>query len=177
MDPDKLAFFSSPHKGLEWTVRVFDAPRRANPRFRLFVANPGYYQAHCLRGLSGVVDLGCLAHREALRHVREALAVLLLNHTYPETFGLVLAEANAVGVPVLTHSLGAAPEVLDDPAQFVDARDVGSVVTKLMSWRAGCRPVVQGRECFRLKNVILESIRCLGTTVPREAKTGKVPPT
>src|SRR5581483_2147599 len=37
----------------------------------------------------------------------------------PETFGLVFAEASAVGTPVLTHDCGAAAEVLADPRQVL----------------------------------------------------------
>ncbi len=42
-----------------------------------------------------------------------ARALLHLN-TIPERFGLVLAEANAAGVPVIAMDLGSCREVIDD---------------------------------------------------------------
>ena len=43
----------------------------------------------------------------------QALALLHLN-TIPERFGLVLAEANAAGVPVIAMDLGSCREVIED---------------------------------------------------------------
>ena len=43
----------------------------------------------------------------------EASALLHLN-TIPERFGLVLAEANAAGVPVIAMDLGSCREVIED---------------------------------------------------------------
>jgi glycosyltransferase involved in cell wall biosynthesis len=43
----------------------------------------------------------------------QALALLHLN-TIPERFGLVLAEANAAGVPVIAMNLGSCREVIED---------------------------------------------------------------
>ena len=51
--------------------------------------------------------------------VRSALCVFYPNFVLPETFGLVFAEASAVGTPVLTHDCGAASEVLADPRQLL----------------------------------------------------------
>ena len=49
--------------------------------------------------------------RDAL--LKEALAVLHLN-TIPERFGLVMAESNAAGVPVIAMDLGSCREVISD---------------------------------------------------------------
>jgi glycosyltransferase involved in cell wall biosynthesis len=41
------------------------------------------------------------------------------NFVLAETFGLVFAESNAVGTPVLTHDCGAAREVISDSRQIL----------------------------------------------------------
>jgi glycosyltransferase involved in cell wall biosynthesis len=152
VDKNKLVFFSSPHKGLEKTLKVFEAARRFNPEFRLFVANPGYLPTPEI-GCDGVINLGPLSQSHALRYVRGALCVLYPNDVFPETFGLVFAEANAVGTPVLAHHLGAAKEVLDHQDQ-ITGRSIQECVEKLMHWHKGYRPCVVANPEFRLANVI-----------------------
>lgn len=125
VDLSKLVFFSSPNKGLAFTLDAFHAARRAMPDLRLAVGSPGYKslrRAHLQRvaaGIDGVEWLGPLPHHRILAEVRTALCVFYPNCVLPETFGLVLAEANAVGTPVLTYECGAAAEVLADPQQVL----------------------------------------------------------
>jgi glycosyltransferase involved in cell wall biosynthesis len=57
----------------------------------------------------------------------EALALLHLN-TIPERFGLVLAEANAAGVPVIAMDLGSCREVIADGETGVLVNDVAEAV-------------------------------------------------
>ena len=157
VQPNKLVFFSSPHKGLDQVLRAFEAARAWRPDLQLFVANPGYLsQEHRLP--RGVVTLGALPHREVIGHVREAFCVFYPQSTFAETFGLVFAEANAVGTPVLTHPIGSAGEVLGETpeagGQLVDARDVGAVVARLRQWHETGRPGVKARQAFRLGRVL-----------------------
>ena len=120
VDPSKLVFFSSPNKGLAFTLDAFRALRRVMPDVRLRVGSPGYTslrRAGIERvdgGVEGVDWLGALPHARILTEVRSALCVFYPNFVLPETFGLVLAEAKAVGTPALTHDCGAASEVLAD---------------------------------------------------------------
>ncbi len=153
IDKNKLVFFSSPHKGLDYALSLFPHLKSFNPDFRLCISNPGYYpDSTC--DIPGVELLGALPHHKALQHVRSALCVFYPNHVFPETFGLVLAEANAVGTPVLTHSIGAAREVLTNPVlQLCDTRVNQVVISRLMSWHGGNRPPVTGKDEFRLCNV------------------------
>src|SRR5262249_5426393 len=139
VDRSRLIYFSSPNKGLQHTLAVFRRIRHADPTFTLSVANPGYaaLDVDGLAQLDGVVPLGALPHHQAIEHVRGSLCVLALNHVYPETFGCVFAEANAVGTPVLTHPHGAAPEVLSDHSQLLDVRDADAVVSRVIAWRDG----------------------------------------
>lgn len=118
VDRDKLVFFSSPNKGLAYTLDAFQGLRRQLPSLRLCVGNPGY-KARGFGSPAGVVWLGALPHHRILEEVASALCVFYPNFVLPETFGLVLAESNAVGTPVLTHDVGAAREVLADPQQVL----------------------------------------------------------
>lgn len=118
IDHDKLVFFSSPNKGLKFTLDAFRALRRRIPQMRLLVGNPGYKTVRLPR-IDGVTYLGpkppAIMHAE----VRTALCTFCPNFVIPETFGLVFAESLALGTPVLTHDCGAAREVIRDPAQLL----------------------------------------------------------
>ena len=77
-----------------------------------------------------------------------ALALLHLN-TIPERFGLVLAEANAAGVPVIAMDLGSCREVIEDGQTGFLVNDVDEAVRALLRLsridRGVCRQRVQRR--------------------------------
>ncbi len=77
-----------------------------------------------------------------------ARALLHLN-TIPERFGLVLAEANAAGVPVIAMDLGSCREVIDDGRTGFLVNNVDEAVKALPRIpdidRAACRQHVQRR--------------------------------
>jgi len=77
-----------------------------------------------------------------------ARALLHLN-TIPERFGLVLAEANAAGVPVIAMDLGSCREVIDDGRTGFLVNNVDEAVNALPRIpeidRAACRQHVQRR--------------------------------
>ncbi|HET7756445.1 MAG TPA: glycosyltransferase family 4 protein [Steroidobacteraceae bacterium] len=181
VDMDKLVFFSSPNKGLRFTLDAFRALRRRHGGLRLCVGNPGY-KSFDRPGLPGVEWLGSLPHSRVLAEMRTALATFSANFVIPETFGLVFAESRAVGTPVLTHDCGAAAEVLQDPRQLLpvtaaerlyetvlrrlspavrrgparlaDALGLfGRFIERIESWRAGGRPRVGPDARFRLSAV------------------------
>lgn len=154
-DPFKLIFFSSPHKGLDHTLEVFKALRAIEPRYRLYVSNPGYFKSK--EDLpEGVIGLGTLAHKEVIEHVRGALCLFYPNTTFPETFGLVMAEADAVGTPVIAHRIGAAPEVVYHHEEILDCFNIPEVVKRVLSYTSGERLIVQGKKEFSIKSVIDE---------------------
>ncbi|MCC5625113.1 glycosyltransferase family 4 protein [Nostoc sp. CHAB 5715] len=156
-DPTKLIFVSAPWKGLDMVLKSFKTIRQHIPDLKLHVASPGYaYQPAEKLDESlteNVIFLGSLSHAAVLHEMRSALCVFYPANKVPETFGLVFAESNAVGTPVLTHPIGAAPELLT-PEQLVDARDTNAIIERLRSWKNGGRPVVKAKEEFRLSNVI-----------------------
>lgn len=151
-DRNKLVFFSSPHKGIEQVLQRFAELHARHPELRLYVANPGYIPGSSLAAHPGVVDLGPLDHAEVLKHVAEAFCVFYAQSSFAETFGLVFAEANALGTPVLAHPLGAAPEILG-PEQLVDCDDPEKVAALFDQWRAHGTPVVGPRRDFDLTAV------------------------
>jgi glycosyltransferase involved in cell wall biosynthesis len=153
VNKNKLFFASSPLKGFSYTIKVFTEIRKKHPHLMLFVSHPSYMQFKKPQ-VPGLLHLGSLNHTDYLKHLRSAFCVFYPNHHYPETFGLVLAEANAVGTPVLTHPFGAAPEVLSNHDQLVNTHDVEALTERLLSWYNGERPKVAAQEAFRLSTVI-----------------------
>ena len=181
VDGSKLVFFSSPNKGLAFALDAFRALRRAIPDLRLLVGNPGYKLA-AAGGLAGVQYLGPQPQWRIHAEVRTALCTFHPNFVIPETFGLVYAESNALGTPVLTHDFGAAAEVIGDPRQLLPVtaahrlyeRLAGALppaaralparlaarvglfdpyIERIRRWRDGERPVVGPDPRFRLTHV------------------------
>jgi glycosyltransferase involved in cell wall biosynthesis len=100
-----------------------------------------------------------------------ARALLHLN-TIPERFGLVLAEANAAGVPVIAMDLGSCREVIADGKTGFLVNGVNEAVEALKRVhtidRAACRRRVQN--CFSVDTMVraYEQVYC--TIFDREAK-------
>ena len=84
-----------------------------------------------------------------------ARALLLLN-TIPERFGLVLAEANAAGVPVIAMDLGSCREVIEDGKTGFLVNGVNEAVEALKHVhqidRAACRRRVE--QCFSIETMV-----------------------
>lgn len=114
----RLGFFSSPHKGLEQVIGHFLALSRAYPDLSMVYANPGYMPSLEAQQ-AGVTNLGKLPHYRVMEELSKCEVLFYPQTVFPETFGIVLAEANAMGVPVLSHDFGAAPEVLRQPGNAV----------------------------------------------------------
>src|SRR5580692_5753043 len=92
-----------------------------------------------------------------------ARALLHLN-TIPERFGLVLAEANAAGVPVIAMDLGSCREVIEDGKTGFLVHGVNEAVEALKRVdqidRAACRRRVQ--TCFSVDTMVeaYEQVYC-----------------
>ncbi|MDP0490220.1 MAG: glycosyltransferase family 4 protein [Verrucomicrobiota bacterium JB023] len=181
-DPDKLVFFSSPHKGLEDVLANFAHVRRAFPSMRLVTADPGYWKGPRATGTEGVVSLGALKPDEVHREVADALCVFYPQTWFAETFGLVFAEANALGTPVLAHNLGAAGQVLPlgGPDQLCDCSDPASIVERIRSWREGSRPRVSLNPAFTIEQVTWDWINLLAagesSLIPKARPLGELQP-
>src|SRR5689334_6685 len=100
-----------------------------------------------------------------------ACALIHLN-TLPERFGLVLAEANAAGVPVIAMDLGSCREVIKDGQTGFLVHNVDEAVRALK--RLGeidpcaCRQRVQ--ECFSIETMVKAYERVYRTVFDLEAK-------
>ena len=100
-----------------------------------------------------------------------ARALLHLN-TIPERFGLVLAEANAAGVPVIAMDLGSCREVIDDGKTGFLVDNVGEAVQALRSVseidRVVCREHVARR--FSIETMVAAYERVYETIFDRQTK-------
>ncbi len=181
IDVRKLVFLSSPNKGLKFTLDALRALRRRMPDLQLVVGNPGYKQG-AWAAIEGVRYLGPQPQARVHAEVRTALCTFFPNFVIPETFGLVFAESNALGTPVLTHDCGAAREIIGDsrqilpvtrglrvyehllgplgprwrawPARVADGCGLfDAYVERIRAWRAGERPVTGPDPRFRLASV------------------------
>jgi len=99
-----------------------------------------------------------------------ARALLHLN-TIPERFGLVLAEANAAGVPVIAMDLGSCREVIKDGQTGFLVNNVQEAVDSLQRLpeidRSVCRQRVQ--ECFSIETMVESYERVYETIFELEA--------
>jgi glycosyltransferase involved in cell wall biosynthesis len=100
-----------------------------------------------------------------------ARALLHLN-TIPERFGLVLAEANAAGVPVIAMDLGSCREVIQDGQTGFLVNDVYGAVRAVQRLgeidRCACHRRVQ--ECFSIGTMVQAYERVYQTIFEREPK-------
>jgi glycosyltransferase involved in cell wall biosynthesis len=100
-----------------------------------------------------------------------ACALIHLN-TIPERFGLVLAEANAAGVPVIAMDLGSCREVIRDGQTGFLVNNVNEAVRALERLaeidRGACRQRVQ--QCFSVKSMVEAYEQVYSTMFDLEAK-------
>jgi len=141
VDRDLLIYFSAPTKGLAFATFILPALRRRWPRMELAVAMPEYARSDVLT-MPGVRRLGAVSQMTLLSQVAGALCTFCPNFEYPETFGLALAESNAVGTPVLAHPIGAAPEVLKDGQQLLPVPRLASAAFRLQRRYPGSEPII-----------------------------------
>ena len=155
-DPDLLLFASSPHKGLGQVFRQFEVLKARIPSLHLAVADPGYLCWPTGPVPSGVIPLGRLDQPKLINWMRRALCLFYPQDQFAETFGLVIAEANAVGCPALLHrGLGANDEVASDPGQCIDTRCPEAIASRVDDWRGAVnqRPLASPRPEFRLSRL------------------------
>jgi glycosyltransferase involved in cell wall biosynthesis len=100
----------------------------------------------------------------------QAMALLHMN-TIPERFGLVLAEANAAGVPVIAMDLGSCREVIEDGQTGFLVNNAEEAVRALKRLgeidRNACRQRV--RECFSVETMVKAYERVYQTIFELEA--------
>lgn len=144
--PEPLALVAgriSPEKG---TADAIDAARRAG----LPVAVVGdaydndYYHAEVEPRLLPGELRGPLPRRE-LAALMNASAALLMPVAWDEPFGLVAAEAQMAGCPVVAYRRGALPELIEDgvTGRLVRPGDTDELARALVGWRSFDRGLIR----------------------------------
>lgn len=147
--PTQLLFTSAPYKGLHQTLKAFATLKETLPDMQLqMTTNP-------VSNITLPQDarfIGTLPYPQLIQKLRESLCVFYPQTERQETFGLVYAEANAVGTPVLAHDFGAAREILSDQTQLINGRDMDAMIDKITAWRK-TRPIITVKPAFRLSYI------------------------
>ena len=149
-DMNRLFFCSAPHKGLKQVLAQFDALRERLPNLTLEVADPGYLRWDVGPIPDGVWLRGRLPHDRLIARLRRSLCLFYPQDKFSETFGLVIAEANAVGTPVLVQrGLGANDEVTCTAEQLIEANNLDQLEARVRYWQRNF-PRLQTDGRFRL---------------------------
>jgi rhamnosyl/mannosyltransferase len=105
------------HKGLPILIRAL---RHLDPSTTLVVVGGGNWLSHYAAdaehaGVAGrIVFAGIVPEEEMPLYYRGAALTVLPTYTDAEGFGMVLAEANACGRPVIGTNVGGIPSVIED---------------------------------------------------------------
>src|SRR3954447_10175849 len=154
---DHLVFLGRihPDKGVHLAI---DAARMSGLPLLIagIVQDPTYFreqvEPHLDQTIRYIGPVDVRGKNELFGHAR---ALLHLN-TIPERFGLVLAEANAAGVPVIAMDLGSCREVIDDGQTGFLVKNVDEAVRAVRHAgdidRNACRQRVQ--ECFSIETMV-----------------------
>ncbi len=125
-------------KGIQYSLEAIALVHRSMPDVRYIIVGDGEMkselQSLCRsRGIARHVDLrGALAPSEVRKAAAEADIFLL--SSLREAFGVVLAEAQAMGLPIVATRVGGVPEVVDDGVTgfLVPPRDPQALADKLL---------------------------------------------
>lgn len=149
-DKNQLVWLASPHKGLKSALSTFNRLREKCPDFKLAVFNPGYYEED-VDSYQNVVILS-KQKRKVLRNVISKSLAMFYPTEFEETFGMIAAECNALGVPVATYPIAALQESSLGP--FADCE--ATLIKQILEWRDKGRPTLKGQERFRFENIYPE---------------------
>jgi glycosyltransferase involved in cell wall biosynthesis len=148
---DDLIFIGRihPDKGVHLAI---ETARRSGRRLLIagIVQDTDYFRDQIRPHLDDqqICYVGAVGVKEKNALFAQAFALLHLN-TIPERFGLVLAEANAAGVPVIAMDLGSCGEVIEQGVTGFLVSDVSGAVTALQQVAAiddsACRSRVEER--------------------------------
>ncbi|MBL7004918.1 MAG: glycosyltransferase family 4 protein [Gammaproteobacteria bacterium] len=160
VDPNKLLFFSTPNKGLDQVLKQFEILVETQPQYHLYIAGAdlNLLKSHQLDTpivySKQVTVLGKIPREKTDHHIQTSFCVFYTQNTFAETFGLIFAEANRVGTPVLTADIGAAAEILSDDTQLIDVSNSQTIAKTLESWQQQGRPKVFLKDSLKLQRVI-----------------------
>ena len=156
--------------------RAVEAHRASGLAVPLVVAGPDGWNAAAewqgLAGLPGVRRLPWVDRPTLLALI--AGARIVLAPSLAEGFGLMVAEAMAFGVPVLTSDQGATAEIAGGAAMLANPRDVGALAAALRALdtdpalRAGLRAKGLRRAAMFSPDAYAARLRALYTRVSAE---------
>ncbi|MGJ8662239.1 MAG: glycosyltransferase family 4 protein [Marinicella sp.] len=159
-DLNKLLFLSAPNKGLDQVLNTFQQINRHLKDLKLYVANPGYREDQP-EDITNVHYLGALPAEQVKQHLASSLCVFYPQDSFAETFGLIYAEANALGTPVMAHDIGAAREILHPNNALINAEDNYQITKTLVEWQRQL-PAVSYRQEFNEPAIMQQWVEALG---------------
>jgi glycosyltransferase involved in cell wall biosynthesis len=142
----------TPEKGIG---TLLEAWRQIGTKLPLQIAGDGPMAAEVERAsreMPGVTWLKWLPHEEILQKMKDA-SVLVLTSTWFEPFGLIAAEAFAVGLPVIASNLGSMSTIVDHQRTGLhfEAGNAASLVEAVRWFRAHPNETARMREQARLE--------------------------
>ncbi|MCD1635573.1 glycosyltransferase family 4 protein [Martelella mediterranea] len=152
-DVNRLFFPGAPLRGISEVLAKFELVRQQRPELKLDIAEDGNKIWPDGAPPVGVTFLGRLDHGEMIDRMRRSLCVFYPQTRFFEPFGLPLAEANAVGTPVLAdEGLAVNHEILGGDGQCVDTGDIAAIVSRLDAWRE-TPPKVTAAPHYRISHI------------------------
>jgi len=109
-------------KGIFHLLDAFEVIKRKFPKAKIVIIGDGYLKNKVLKRLNSLGSqnasyMGALNHSEVLKEVNKSSILCVPSKTAPngdsETFGMVFAEAMALGKPVVSFAHGGIPEVVE----------------------------------------------------------------
>jgi|GEM_PF-552228 len=128
----------SAEKGLDYLISAFRDVKNEFPEARLVLVGEGAERGRLERlvadqNLYGAVSLiGRLPHDEALVEIKKSEVFVLAS--LGEGMGIVLAEAQALGVPVIATRVGGIPDVIEDGVSglLVQPKDAVAIAAAIL---------------------------------------------
>ena len=117
------------YKGVQDLIEAFRGP---GP-YDLLIVGAGRYEPELrarAEGCERIRFAGWVSQENLGPYYRHALAVLAPSVTY-ETFGIIVIEANARGVPVIARELGPLPEIVEEGGGGMVFRNQQELATRL----------------------------------------------
>ncbi len=117
------------YKGVQDLIAAFQGPGE----YDLVIVGAGTYESKLrsqAEGCERVRFAGWVSQENLGQYYCHALAVLAPSVTY-ETFGIIVIEANARGVPVIARDLGPLPEIVEEGGGGLVFRDQAALMRSL----------------------------------------------
>lgn len=126
----QLVWMSSPHKGLQECIAVFEKLRALDSRFKLAVFNPGYLSLAIDNIDNKNIRLLSESSRIELKAIVSHSLCMLYPTYFEETYGSVAAECNALGVPVAHYGIAG----LNESCNTEKRQDEKHLIETILEW-------------------------------------------